>query len=59
MPPLVPLSSEVLYPTGAYLLDNRRVFVLWLGREASPQFMQQVRNAANERQPPLTIRTQL
>ena len=49
MPPLVPLSSEVLYPTGAYLLDNRRVFVLWLGREASPQFMQQVRNDAVER----------
>lgn len=40
---MVPLATEVLYPTGAYLLDNGRVFVLWLGREVSPNFMHEVR----------------
>jgi len=42
LPPLVPLSSEVLFPSGAYLLDNGRVFVLWLGREVSSHFLHEV-----------------
>ena len=45
LPALVPLSTEVLYPQGAYLMDNGRIFVLWLGREVSPQFLQEVRPA--------------
>lgn len=42
LPALVPLSTEVLYPQGAYLMDNGRIFVLWLGREVSPQFLEDV-----------------
>lgn len=42
LPSLVPLSTEVLYPQGAYLMDNGRIFVLWLGREVSPQILEDV-----------------
>lgn len=38
----VPLSVERLHLDGAYLLDNGRIFVLWLGRSISPDFLQHV-----------------
>jgi hypothetical protein len=38
----MPLSSAYLEERGAYLLDNGRVFVVWLGRALDPQWGRQV-----------------
>ncbi len=35
---------EYLNPAGAYLMDNGRVFVLWLGQALQPAFIAQVRS---------------
>ena len=32
VPPTVPLNMEQLSGEGAYLMDNGRLFILWLGR---------------------------
>ena len=37
-----PLTTVALEPAGAYLLDSGRIFVLWLGRAVSADFMAQV-----------------
>ena len=42
LPPTLPLSGMSLDERGAFLLDNGRVFVLWLGRMLDPQWGQQV-----------------
>jgi protein transport protein SEC24 len=39
LPAPAPLATAALDPAGAYLLDNGRVFVLWLGRAVRPDFM--------------------
>jgi len=39
LPAPAPLATAALDPAGAYLLDNGRVFVLWLGRSVRPDFM--------------------
>ena len=43
LPPRAPLSMEQLSGAGAYLLDNGRMLVLWLGHAASTEFVSQVR----------------
>jgi hypothetical protein len=43
LPQRFPLASEAVSPTGAYLLDNGRVFVLYLGRALPNEFLQQAR----------------
>ena len=44
MPERMPLSRDYLDPSAAYLLDNGRILVLWLGLNLSPDFMHQVRH---------------
>lgn len=39
LPPTVPDSAAFLEPSGAYLLDNGRVLVLWVARGASPELL--------------------
>ncbi|CAD7697205.1 unnamed protein product [Ostreobium quekettii] len=39
LPPTVALSKEHLRPDGAYLLDNGRVFVLWLGQALPREYV--------------------
>jgi hypothetical protein len=43
LPPRAPLSMALLSGAGAYLLDNGRVLVLWLGHAVSSEFLLQVR----------------
>ena len=43
LPPRAPLSMEQLSGAGAYLLDNGRMLVLWLGHAVSPEFLSQAR----------------
>ena len=38
----VPLTTAAISDQGAYLMDCGRVFVMWLGRALSPDFMTQV-----------------
>ena len=42
LPDTVPLTVQALDPAGAYLLDSMRIFILWLGRNVSAEFMSQV-----------------
>ncbi|KAK9794070.1 hypothetical protein WJX73_006515 [Symbiochloris irregularis] len=42
MPPNVPLALDLVDYSGAYLMDTGRVFLLWLGRGISPNFLSQV-----------------
>ena len=42
LPPTCPLSFERLEGSGAYLLDNGRIFIVWVGRGVAPEFMQAV-----------------
>ncbi|KAK9811733.1 hypothetical protein WJX72_009241 [[Myrmecia] bisecta] len=42
LPPTMPLATDALNGSGAYLLDNGRIFVLWLGRTISRDFLAQV-----------------
>ena len=46
-PPPVPLTMAAVSEQGAYLMDCGRVFVMWLGRSISPDFMAQVRSPLN------------
>lgn len=39
MPPLVPLSGERIDARGAYLLDDSKRLLLWLGGQLSPDFL--------------------
>ncbi|KAL3141459.1 hypothetical protein ABBQ32_005024 [Trebouxia sp. C0010 RCD-2024] len=41
-PPCIPLTTMVMRDNSAYLLDNGRILVLWLGHLIPPSFMQQV-----------------
>lgn len=41
-PAPVPLTMQAVSEQGAYLMDSGRVFVMWLGRNISPDFMAQV-----------------
>lgn len=41
-PAPVPLTMQAVSDQGAYLMDCGRVFVMWLGRGISPDFMAQV-----------------
>ena len=41
-PAPAPLTTAAVQPDGAYLMDCGRVFVMWLGRNISPEFMTQV-----------------
>ena len=41
-PPCIPLTTMVMRDNTAYLLDNGRIMVLWLGRAIPQTFMQQV-----------------
>lgn len=41
-PQPVPLTMAAVSDQGAYLMDCGRVFVMWLGRNVSPDFMTQV-----------------
>ncbi len=41
-PAPVPLTMQAVSEQGAYLMDSGRVFVMWLGRNVSPDFMTQV-----------------
>ena len=43
LPPRAPLSMELLSGAGAYLLDNGRMLVLWLGHAVPVEFLSQVR----------------
>lgn len=42
LPPTVPASLSYLSSSGAYLLDNGQLLVLWLGRDAEPGWLVQV-----------------
>ncbi|MEW5302407.1 MAG: hypothetical protein WDW36_005198 [Sanguina aurantia] len=42
LPPCSPLSMAALSDAGAYLLDNGRMLVLWVGRMLSPQWAAEV-----------------
>jgi len=42
LPPTVPLAHNWLQEGGAYLLDNGRMFVLWLGRAVSKEWSMEV-----------------
>ncbi|KAI7816333.1 Sec23/Sec24 trunk domain-containing protein [Gamsiella multidivaricata] len=42
LPPLIRVSYARLNMLGAYLLENGQATYLWLGREISPQFLQDV-----------------
>ena len=42
LPSRAPLSMALLSGAGAYLLDNGRVLVLWLGHAVPPEFLAQV-----------------
>lgn len=42
LPPTAPAGLEYLNPAGAYVIDNGRIAVLWLGASLHPQFYQQV-----------------
>ena len=43
-PPCIPLTALVMRDNAAYLLDNGRILVLWLGRNIPQPFLQQVRS---------------
>lgn len=47
LPPTVGLSMAFMSDQGAYLIDNGRVFVLWVGRAISPQWCLEVRRAGH------------
>lgn len=51
LPPTSPLSLERLEGSGAYLLDNGRIFIVWVGRGVAPEFMQQVFGLGNNATP--------
>lgn len=42
LPPCSPLSMAALSDSGAYLLDNGRMLVLWVGKMLSPQWTAEV-----------------
>lgn len=42
LPAGVPAESSQLSTDGAYLLDNGRIFLLWLGHSVSREFVAQV-----------------
>lgn len=42
IPPTIPLSMEMLSGDGAYLMDNGRIFILWLGRNISSSYIGQL-----------------
>lgn len=42
LPPTAPAGIEYFNPAGAYLVDNGRVLILWVGQAAPPAFYQQV-----------------
>jgi hypothetical protein len=42
LPQTIPLSGAYLEERGAYLLDNGRLLVLWLGRLLDKQWGQEV-----------------
>lgn len=42
-PPTAPAGLEYFNPAGAYLIDNSRILVLWLGVQLHPHFYQEVR----------------
>eukprot|EP01025_Chloroclados_australasicus_P004026 TRINITY_DN1096_c0_g1_i2.p1 TRINITY_DN1096_c0_g1~~TRINITY_DN1096_c0_g1_i2.p1 ORF type:complete len:1056 (+),score=152.01 TRINITY_DN1096_c0_g1_i2:251-3418(+) len=46
LPPTHPASYQVLDPAGAYLMDNGRVFVLWIGRAANTKIYEQLFNVS-------------
>jgi len=39
LPPTMPLSGDCIDSRGAYLVDNGRVLLLWLGKMLSPEFL--------------------
>lgn len=39
LPPLVPLSGERIDSRGAYLIDDSKRLLLWLGAQLSPEFL--------------------
>ncbi len=43
LPQTVPLSGAYLDESGAYLIDNGRVFVVWIGRYLNQQWGKEVR----------------
>ncbi len=43
LPPRAPLSMEQLSGAGAYLLDNGRMLVLWLGHAVPLEWLSQAR----------------
>jgi protein transport protein SEC24 len=43
LPPTVPASLAYLSSSGCYLLDNGQLLLLWLGREAQPAWLVEVR----------------
>lgn len=45
LPASVPAESSQLSTDGAYLLDNGRIFLLWLGHSVSRDFVAQVRGS--------------
>ena len=51
LPPTVPLTLPMLLDGGVYLLDNGRIFILWVGRCVSPQWCQEVCVGGALRQP--------
>lgn len=46
LPPVVPLSVNFMSETGAYLIDNGRVVIFWLGRQVPREFLAEVRLGA-------------
>ena len=45
LPPRAPLSMEQLSGAGAYLLDNGRMLVLWLGHAVPLEWLSQARTS--------------
>ena len=45
-PAPAPLTTAAVQADGAYLMDCGRVFVMWLGRSISPEFMTQASSIA-------------
>lgn len=43
LPPTVPASLSFMLESGAYLIDNGRMLVLWLGRALTPGWLAEVR----------------
>jgi protein transport protein SEC24 len=43
LPPTVPATLAYMHETGAYLISNGTLLVLWLGRSADPGWVAQVR----------------